>query len=77
MSLGLTFLNSSTNQYQTHMVYSMLVGKVYNLLKETNQDSLETPPCIFQPAFLGRKCDSVRLGVRGSVGAWGEEECGA
>ena len=77
MSLGLTFLNSSTNQYQTHMVYSMLVGKVYNLLKETNQDSLETPPCIFQPAFLGRKCDSVRLRVRGSVGAWGEEECGA
>lgn len=62
MSLGLTFLNSSANQYQAQTVDSMHVGQGYNLLKGTSQDVLEIPPYISQSALLGGKCDSVRLG---------------
>lgn len=59
------------------MVGSMRVGQGYNLLKGTSQDVLEIPPYISQAALLGGKCDSVRLGVWGSAGAWGREACGA
>lgn len=62
MSLGLTFLNSSANQYQAQMVDSMHVGQGHNLLKGTSQDVLETPPYISQSALLCGKCDSLRLG---------------
>lgn len=62
MSLGLTFLNSSANQYQAQMVDLMHVGQGYNLLKGTSQDVLEIPPYISQSALLGGKCDSVELG---------------